>query len=205
MAAIPFSNVWIGRQVSSRIPDNSTVVLSILNSLRTWNYSEFKESVNVFSPVGGFGIDGAISLTLGAAMASPEKLCYCVIGDLAFFYDLNTLGNRHVGNNLRILLVNNGCGVEFKKTYALAYRLLEEDVMPYVSAAGHFGSKSPQLVKSLAENFGFEYLTASSKDDFTKAYERFLTPEVTEKPMLFECFVDADDDIKALNMIHNRI
>ncbi len=205
MAAIPFSNVWIGRQVSSRIPDDSTVILSILNSLRTWNYSEFKESVSVFSPVGGFGIDGAISLTLGASLASPEKPCYCVVGDLAFFYDLNTLGNRHVGNNLRILLVNNGCGVEFKKTYALAYRLLEEDVMSYVSAAGHFGSKSPQLVKSLAENFGFEYLTASSKDDFSKVYERFLTPEVTEKPILFECFVDADDDIKALNMIHNRI
>ena len=205
MATIPFSNVWIGRQVSSRIPDDSTVILSILNSLRTWNYSEFKESVNVFSPVGGFGIDGAISLTLGTALASPEKLCYCVIGDLAFFYDLNTLGNRHVGNNLRILLVNNGCGVEFKKTYALAYKLLEEDVMPYVSAAGHFGSKSRRLVKSFAEDLGFEYLTASSKYEFAKVYGRFVTPQITEKPLLFECFVDADDDIKALNIIHNRL
>lgn len=205
MSIIPFSNVWIGRQVSSQIPNDSTVVLSILNTLRTWNYSDFKDSVDVFSTVGGFGIDGTISFTLGASLAKQDKPCYCVVGDLAFFYDLNTLGNRHLSNNIRILLVNNGCGVEFKKTYALAYKLLEEDVMPYVSAAGHFGSKSSQLVKCLAENLGFEYLTASSKEEFSKVYGRFVTPQITEKPMLFECFVDADDDIKALNIIHNRI
>ena len=143
-------------------------------------------------------------MTLGASLAQPEKPCYCVVGDLAFFYDLNTLGNRHIGNNVRILLINNGCGVEFKKTYALAYRLLEEDVMPYVSAAGHFGAKSPHVVKNIAESFGFEYLAASSKEDFGDAYKQFVTPKLTEKPLLFECFVNADDDIKALNTIHNR-
>jgi len=204
MSTMPFSNVWIGRQLSSLIPDDSTVVLSILNSLRTWNYSYFKDNVDVFSPVGGFGIDGAISLTLGASLSQPDKPCYCVVGDLAFFYDMNTLGNRHIGNNLRILLINNGCGVEFKKTYALAYRLLEEDVLPYVSAAGHFGSQSTQLVKSLAENLGFEYLSAASKESFKAVYDRFISPQITEKPMILECFVDADNDIIALNTIHNR-
>ena len=204
MPVMPFSNVWIGRQLAPLIPDHSTVVLSILNTLRTWNYSEFKETVNVFSPVGGFGIDGAISYALGASLAQSDNLCYCVLGDLAFFYDLNTLGNRHVGNNLRILLINNGCGVEFKKTYALAYRLLEEDVMPFVSASGHFGAKSPLLVKSIAESLGFEYISASSKDSFAMAYEKFVTPQLSDKPIVFECFVNADDDIEALNMIHNR-
>lgn len=204
MSSIPFSNVWIGRQISSCIPDHSTVVLSILNSLRTWNYSEFKDTVEVFSPVGGFGIDGVISYAFGVSLAQPEKLCYCVIGDLAFFYDMNTLGNREIGKNLRILLINNGCGVEFKKTYALAYRLLGEDVMPYVSAAGHFGSKSQKLVKNLAEDLGFEYLSASSKDSFMEVHEKFVSPQISGKPILLECFVNADDDIKALNIIHNR-
>lgn len=204
MAAMPFSNVWIGRKLASLIPNKSTVILSILNSLRTWNYSEFKDSVVVYSPVGGFGIDGAISMTLGASLAAPNNPCYCVTGDLAFFYDLNTLGNRHVGNNIRILLVNNGCGVEFKKTYALAYRLLEEDVMPFVSAAGHFGVKSPEVVKNLAKSLGFEYLCASSKEELSKQCERFTSPNLMDKPMLLECFVDADDDIRALNIIHNR-
>lgn len=33
---------------------------------------------------------------------------------MAFFYDMNVLGNRHVGRNVRILLVNNGKGTEFR-------------------------------------------------------------------------------------------
>lgn len=33
--------------------------------------------------------------------------------DLSFFYDMNAAGIRHVGNNVRIILLNNGGGAEF--------------------------------------------------------------------------------------------
>ena len=48
----------------------------------------------------GFGIDGNMSALLGASLAKSDKLYFGVIGDLAFFYDMNCLGNRHVGSNL---------------------------------------------------------------------------------------------------------
>lgn len=64
--------------------------------------------------MGGFGIDGPLSTALGAAIACPDKTTFIVTGDLAFFYDLNVLGNRHMDNNMRILLINNGCGTEFR-------------------------------------------------------------------------------------------
>lgn len=201
---MPFSNVWVAGQISKNIPDNSTVVLSILNTLRTWNYSEFKQNVRVYSPVGGFGIDGATSMMLGTSLNNPNRPCYCITGDLAFFYDLNAIGNRHIGKNIRILLINNNVGVEFKKCYAMAYRLLEEEVDPYVAAAGHFGKKSPYLVKHFAEDLGFEYLSATNKEDFAKVAPRFVEKE-TEKPMLLEVFIDAEDEGVALNVIHNRI
>lgn len=201
---IPFSNVWIAGKIAPAIPENSTVVLSILNTLRTWNYAEFKKNVDVYSPVGGFGIDGASSLTIGASFVHPEKLYYGITGDLAFFYDLNSLGNRHIANNLRILLINNGLGFEFKKCYAMAYRLLEDEVDPYVAAAGHFGKKSPSLVRNFAEDLGFEYLNASNKEEFEKAYKDFISPELTEKPIVFECFVTPQDEATALNIIQNR-
>lgn len=54
---------------------------------------------------GGFGIDGNMSSLLGASLIDPQKICFCILGDLAFFYDMNVLGNRHVGKNIRILLV----------------------------------------------------------------------------------------------------
>ena len=200
---MPFSNVWVASQIAPDIPSGSTVVLSILNTIRTWNYSEFNNGVKVFCPVGGFGIDGATSLMLGTSLANPEHLSYCVTGDLAFFYDLNVLGNRHVSKNVRILLVNNGVGVEFKKVYAMAYKLLGEDVDPYVAAAGHFGKKSPTLVKHIAEDLGFEYLTASDKASFSEIKDRFLCTD-SDKPILFEVFVNDADESTALNIIHNR-
>lgn len=201
---MPLSNPWIAGVIANKIPDHSTVVLAILNTLRTWNYATFRESVNVFCPLGGFGIDGATSLALGVSLADINKLCFCVTGDLAFFYDLNSLGNRNISSNLRVLLINNGCGVEFKKTYAMAYRLLGDEVDEYVAAARHNGNKSNELVKHFSTDLGFEYLSASSKQEFDRVYSRFVTPEVTEKPMLFEIFVNAEDESEALNIVHDR-
>lgn len=200
---MPFSNVWVASQIAPYIPNNSTVVLSILNTIRTWNYSEFKNDVKVFSPVGGFGIDGATSMMLGTSLANPEHFCYCVTGDLAFFYDLNALGNRHVNKNVRIILINNGVGVEFKKCYAMAYRLLGEEVDPYVAAAGHFGKKSPYLVKHFAEDLGFKYLAASDKSSFADVKDRLLSTD-SDKPILLEVFVNDSDESVALNVIQNR-
>ena len=200
---MPFSNVWVASQIAPYIPNNSTVVLSILNTIRTWNYSIFQDGVKVFCPVGGFGIDGATSMMIGTSLANPDHLCYCVTGDLAFFYDLNAIGNRHIHKNIRIILINNGVGVEFKKCYAMAYRLLGEEVNPFVAAAGHFGNKSQCLVKHLAEDLGFEYLTASDKDSFYNVKNRFLSKE-SAKPMLLEVFVNDSDESDALNIIQNR-
>ena len=201
---MPFSNSWIAQRIAPQIPENTTVVLSILNTLRVWNYASFKSKVDVFCPVGGFGIDGASSLIVGASFVHPEKLYYGIIGDLAFFYDLNALGNRHIGRNLRILLINNGLGFEFKKCYAMAYRLLEDEVEHYVAAAGHFAQKSSSLVRHYAEDLGFEYLSASNKEELEESCVRFTTPELTEKSMLLECFVTSEDESTALNIIQNR-
>ena len=200
---MPFSNVWVASQIAPYIPNQSTVILSILNTIRTWNYSEFQDEIKVFCPVGGFGIDGATSMMLGASLANPEHLCYCVTGDLAFFYDLNSIGNRHINKNIRIILINNGVGVEFKKCYAMAYRLLGEEVDPYVAAAGHFGNKSPLLVKHFAQDLGFDYLSANDKSSFDEVKERFLSTE-SDKPILLEVFVKDFDESEALNIIQNR-
>ena len=130
-------------------------------------------------------------------------MCFGISGDLAFFYDLNALGNRHIRNNVRIILINNGVGVEFKKSYAMAYRLLEDEVDTYVAAAGHFGNKSSKLVKHFAEDLGFTYLSASNKDEFLIAKDMFLAKD-SDRPIILECFISADDEVISLNIIHNR-
>lgn len=198
---VPFSNVWLASKMAAKIPAGSAVHFGILNSLRTWNFYDLPNTVTSFSNVGGFGIDGGVSSLLGASLANPEKLYYGVIGDLAFFYDLNAIGNRHTGNNIRILLVNNGKGTEFR-LYNHHASHFGEDGDEFVAAAGHYGNKSSTLIKNYAENLGFEYISANNKEEFEAVYQRFLEPKVTDKPMVFEVFTDSEEESKALEIMH---
>ena len=198
---LPFSNVWIASQTSQRIPTGSVLFLGILNTLRTWNYFDIPNTVYGYANTGGFGIDGYISSMLGASLVHPDKLYFCVAGDLAFFYDMNVLGNRHVGRNVRILLVNNGKGTEFRN-YMHPGAAFGEEADKFIAAGGHYGNKSHQLVRHYAEDLGYEYLSANTKEEYLQNLERFLTPEITDRPMLFEVFTNNEDESEAIRMMN---
>ena len=194
---IPFSNLWVAKKSHKIVPKNSVLHFAILNSLRSWNYFELPKSVESNSNVGGFGIDGCVSSLIGASLVHKDKLYFGVIGDLAFFYDMNSIGNRHVGNNLRILLINNGTGIEFRN-FNHSASAFGESADEFHAAGGHFGNKSKTLVKNYCQNLRFEYLSASNKEEFEKVYERFFTENITDKPMLFEVFTNSDEESNAL-------
>jgi 2-succinyl-5-enolpyruvyl-6-hydroxy-3-cyclohexene-1-carboxylate synthase len=201
---LPFSNVWLASQMAHRIPSGSTIHFGILNSLRSWNFFDLPEGVSAASNVGGFGIDGGLSALIGASLANSKKLYFAVIGDLAFFYDMNVLGNRHTGKNLRILLVNNGKGTEFRQyNHHAAY--FGEDADKYIAASGHFGSQSEKLVKNFATDLGYEYIKASTKEEFYEYYERFLNPEILEKSIIFEIFTNSQNESMALEKIQTLV
>ena len=199
---IPFSNIWVALNTVDKLPKESIFHLGILSSLRSWNLVPVDKSILTYCNVGGFGIDGGISSLIGASFVHPEKLYLGVIGDLAFFYDLNSLGNRHIRNNVRIMLINNGIGAEFKISGCLSIRSgLGENTNPYVGAEGHYANMSRKLVKDFAEDLGFEYITASNKKEFLNVVDRFTDPKLTNKPVLFEVFTDDDDEQRALDII----
>lgn len=201
---LPFSNLWMAQQIHSKLPNGCELHLGILNSLRSYNFFKLPKDVFAKCNVGGFGIDGGVSTMMGASFSNPEKLYIGVFGDLAFFYDMNVVGNRHVGNNIRILLINNGKGNEFRNYYHPCY-FLGEEAEDYVAAARHYGNKSDVLVKKYAESLGYEYMTSNSKDSFLSNIDRFLTPKVTNHPMLFEVFTETQDESDALELIMNTV
>lgn len=200
--SLPFSNPWIAWQSSKTVPSNSILHLGILNSLRSWNFFNFQSGVQTSCNVGGFGIDGILSTIIGTSLAAPDKLCFCVVGDLAFFYDLNSLGNRHVSNNLRIMLINNGRGTEFTN-YGHPGHMFGEDADPYIAAAGHYGNKSHKLVKDYSTDLGYEYLSASNKEEYLEKAKIFFSPEKREYPIVFEVFTDSKDESDALETMLN--
>ena len=192
---VPFSNRWVASYLYNKLPKDCVVHLGIVSSFLAWNQFKLDNSIRINCNQGGFGIDGNISSLLGASLINPKKIYYCFIGDLAFFYDMNALGNRHIGNNIRILLVNNGKGVLFRKPWNLG-SIFGDEADLYISAGAHFGNQNPELVKNFAINLGFDYITASTKKAFIQEYEKFVDPEIHDKPMLFEIFVSTEDEIE---------
>lgn len=203
-AEMPFSNLWVAYKTHDRIPQNCTIHTGILNSVRCWNYFDLPEGVCGYSNTGGFGIDGGISTLLGASLANKQKLYLGVFGDLAFFYDMNSLGNRHFGSNVRIIIVNNGLGAEFKNSFNMAQKAgLGDDTDLYIAAAGHYGNKSHELVKHYAQDLGFEYYAAQSKEDYEKVLPHFINPKIGDKPIIIEAFIESENDTKALDWINS--
>jgi len=200
---LPFGNLWVAKNTSAKLPSPAVLHLGILNSLRSWNMFKLPEGIETASNVGGFGIDGGLSSLIGASLVHKDKLYFGAFGDLAFFYDMNSLGNRHVGNNIRILLINNGCGTEFKLRTHPCYAFGEE-ANAFMAAAGHYGNKSKNLVRHYAEDLGFKYLTASSKEEYNAVIDEFVNPEISSS-IIFEIFTDYTIEDEAYLQIRNIV
>lgn len=201
---LPFSNLWIGNMLSGRLPKDSVVHFGILNSVRSWNNYVLDPSIETVSNVGGFGIDGALSTLLGASLVHPDRMHFVVLGDLAFFYDMNVLGNRYLGKNVRILLINNNVGAEFKISTHIGSQFgdhTDDFVAAGLHNIDHFEHRinrgkpdnGPSPAQAWAEALGFRYLSASNKDEFRVASTAFLADD-DERPVLFECFTTAADE-----------
>lgn len=192
---VPFSGVFVAQHYSKKVPAGSSFHSSILNSLRASNFFPFDESIDHVSNVGGFGIDGALSTLLGQSAADRDRLFFAQVGDLAFFYDMNAASNRHLGSNIRILLVNNGVGAEFVIDQNHRKNSGKYQVEPFIAATGHNGP-----ARDWVKSCGFEYMSASTKEEFLEKIDEFCHPDVKHfsKPVVFEVFTTGDDEAASI-------
>lgn len=196
---LPFSNAWIAQRIAPVIPVDSEMYLGILNSLRMFDYANPSSQLHTNANTGGFGIDGCISSMIGASIVAPHKEFYGVFGDLAFFYDMNSLGNRHIGKNLHIMLMNNDGGQQFRNFDHPAHTMGEAADL-FIAAAGHNSPKSRNLVKHYAEDLGFAYVSASNKEEFEKVLPEYLA---TGRSIVCEIFIDGKDDGDAVKKLRS--
>lgn len=181
----PWSNLYAIEKVARGIPDGSVVHLSINTAIRAMNFFELSGDVRVYANIGTYGIDGCLSSFLGQAVAT-EGPAFLVIGDLAFFYDMNALRIRHTRNNVRILLLNNRGGEEFY--YNGMWQNEKSDL--------HTSARHSTEARGWAESCGFRYLRASDIATFNEALPKFLGE--SDRPILFEVFTEMSTDAKAI-------
>ena len=186
-----YCSIYAIKNVVERIPENSILHLSINDSIRITNYFKIKKNIRTYANIGTHGIDGCMSSFIGQACADIEKNSYLIIGDLAFFYDMNSLRINRMPKNVHILLINNHGGSEFY------YNKIWQNSSSDMHTAARHNIKAEGWVK---EN-GFEYLAAHDKKSFDDCLSKFMNNN-TNKPILLEVFTEMSSDAKQIEKFY---
>jgi len=169
-----------------RLPRNSLLHLGNGMPVHLAQLISYDTSIITYCHSGTTTIDGTLSTFMGQSAVS-KKPCFMFIGDLGFFYDMNALWNRYIGNNIRILLSNNEGGETFYWNNAR-----DIDTVSLHTAAEHFTE-----AKGWVESRGFKYLSARNKEEFDTLLPEFMS-EDTEGPIFFELFTKKEKDARIL-------
>ena len=179
---LPFSSLSVIKKLAELIPSSSVVHTAILNSTRGMNLFNLKTNIKVFSNIGALGIDGCLSTLIGHSFAT-DNLCFLIIGDLSFFYDMNSIGIRGIRNNVRILLLNNEGGAEFHFNTG-------KNCVPTLN--DYISVKHNKVAEGWVKSLGFEYIPVRIEEEVEPALLK-LTSE-SNKPICVELFTDMEKD-----------
>lgn len=178
----PYSHVYAIKEVVEKIPSNSVLHLSINDSIRITNFFKLNPNIKTYANIGTHGIDGCLSSFLGQA-AVNDKPSFLVIGDLAFFYDMNALRLRHIGNNVHILLINNEGGSEFY------FNHMRKNKASDLHTTARHHTKAEGWVKSN----NFIYLSAHDKESLSTSLQEFMRTDL-DQPVFLEVFTEMKTD-----------
>lgn len=167
-----FNSLYIQSKFLPAIPKGSLLHLGVGQSFIECRRFRIDESVEVYCNMGTNGIDGCTSTFMGQCAVVDDKLCFLLVGDLSFFYDMNSIWNKPLKKNMRILLVNNnGTG------------LLRGHNLQAISSVHNTSAEG--WVKST----GFHYISAHTKEEYEEKLKYFLSTK-TEEALFFEVFCE---------------
>lgn len=182
-----FTNFYAISEAMKKVPDNSIIHCSILNSARLNAFSKYSgKRVKTYCNFGCDGIDGCMSSFLGQT-CDNTGLSILIIGDLSFIYDLNVTFENFTSDK-RILLINNHAGSEFHTAFGLKkFPMLDTHI-----SAGHQNN-----ISEVIDYTRFKYISARNREELDSAFHQFYAD--SDKPILLEVFTNAKTDGDVLN------
>ena len=167
-----FNSLYIQSKFLPAIPKGSILHLGVGQTFIECRRFHIDESVEVYCNMGTNGIDGCTSTFMGQCAVVDDRLCFLLVGDLSFFYDMNSIWNKPLKKNMRILLVNNnGTGL------LRGHNLQAISSVHNTSAEGWVNST------------GFNYISAHNKEEFEEKLNYFLSNE-PGTALFFEVFCE---------------
>ena len=191
---LPFSDISVTGKFLRFIPAKSTLIVGNSSSVRNIQLFPLDKSIHVFCNRGTNGIEGSVSTAIGYSTIHDGQT-YLLVGDLSFFYDINSIWNGKTPDNLHILLINNGGGGIFH----LLPGLEKADSMDKFVSASHSISAENWVKAS-----GLDYLKADSDFTYDSALLDFIKTD-RKKPVVLEVFTDFQSNRKASDTYYSNI
>ncbi|MDR3651459.1 MAG: 2-succinyl-5-enolpyruvyl-6-hydroxy-3-cyclohexene-1-carboxylic-acid synthase [Paludibacter sp.] len=179
IANAPLSDMSAVTNLLKLVPKNTTLHLANSTSVRWTQLFPTREDLTYFCNRGTSGIDGSLSTAAGFAYASKQPTIF-LTGDLSFIYDSNGLWNNYIGDNLKIIVLNNNGGNIFR--FIGDKQLMEKSL-------DFFTTPHKVNIKSLVEAYGLNYLACDTTEELENKIENLL---VSEKATVLEIFTDSD-------------
>lgn len=186
--AASFPNeVRIVNELIKHIPNSSNLMVSNSLPIRDLDLTVplMQKKINIFHNRGASGIDGIISTALGIAQSSKQRT-YLLTGDLAFYYDLNSLLTaKKYFIPLTIILINNNGGRIFEVLPISNYKKIFKE---------YFATPHNLDFKKLVLAFGGNYHKVKGWTDF----RQHLSKESNQKTL--SVLEIQSDPIKSLSL-----
>ena len=179
VANAPLSDMSTVANLLKLAPKNTTLHLANSTSVRWTQLFPTREDLTYFCNRGTSGIDGSLSTAAGFAYASKQPTVF-LTGDLSFIYDSNGLWNNYIGNNLKIIVLNNNGGNIFR--FIGDKQLMEKSL-------DFFTTPHKVNIKSLVEAYGLDYLACNTTNELENKIKSLL---VSERATVLEVFTDSD-------------
>lgn len=165
-----FNSHYVQSKFLPVIPANSILHLGVGQSFFDCRRYSLDKTVETHCNMGTNGIDGCTSTFMGQCSVVKERLCFLLVGDLSFFYDMNGIWNKVPQKNIRILMVNNnGSG------------LLRGHNLKAITSVHNTSAKG------WVESTGFKYMSAKTKEEYKEKLQYFVKDE-SEKALFLEVF-----------------
>ncbi|AGN02916.1 2-succinyl-6-hydroxy-2,4-cyclohexadiene-1-carboxylate synthase [Salinarchaeum sp. Harcht-Bsk1] len=181
--------------VLGALPERTSVFAS--NSMPVRDLDRFAEpddrSISAFANRGASGIDGILSTALGVASAGEEPLV-AIVGDLAFYHDMNgLLAAQRCGVDATIVVVNNDGGGIF---HALP---IESFDPPFTEA---FKTPHGLDFEPTGDLYDLQYDRVASVDALAAACARSVGTDGVD---VVECRFDAETSHRTRESLQERL
>ena len=140
----------------------------------------------------GYGVPAAI----GAQIANPKDLVYCISGDASFLMNMQELATiKQYKLPVKIIIMNNEYMGMVRQWQQLIYESRESE---------SYMESLPDFVK-LAESFGIKGIRCSKPSELKAAFKEMLDHQ---GPVLFDCIVEKSENVFPMipaGAAHNEI